>query len=119
MNTRTGPSMTDHATAPPPAVTRSRPSPARPARGPRAPGPHTARTSPAPARPGAARRAPVPAPPAACTSVLAPRRLRVPDPTPSKSRLGEVGNTPSLPHEKTDSSEDLRKRTGEPGTAPA
>jgi hypothetical protein len=41
--------------------------------------PHTGRTNPVPARAGAVRCASVPVPPAACTDVLAPRRLRVPD----------------------------------------
>src|SRR5262245_35967091 len=60
---------------------------------------YSARTSPAPARAGAVRCVPGPVPPPACADALAARRLRVPDLTPSKSRLGEVGNTTALLHE--------------------
>ena len=55
--------------------------------------PHTGRTNPVPARAGAVRCASVPVPPAACTDVLAPRRLRVPDlttPTRQRARSGTL-----------------------------
>jgi hypothetical protein len=55
--------------------------------------------STAPARAGAVRRVPGPIPPPACADALAPRRLRVPDLTPSTRQESEVGNTTALLHE--------------------
>jgi len=57
---------------------------------------HTGRTSPVLACAGAVRCVSVPVSPAACTDVLAPRRFRVPDLTPSTRQEGEVGNTTAL-----------------------
>jgi hypothetical protein len=45
---------------------------------------------------GAARCDSVSVPPAGCTSMLAPRRLHVPELTSQQAREGEVGTTPSL-----------------------
>jgi len=66
--------------------------------------PHTsyilvAQRSAAPARAGAVRRVPGPVAPPACADALAPRRLRVPDHTPSQCREGMVRNTTALLHE--------------------
>ncbi len=51
------------------------------------------RHSAAPARAGAVRRVPGSIPPAACAGALAPRRLRVPDLTPSKRQEGVRSGT--------------------------
>ena len=61
--------------------------------------PHRGRTSTVPARAGTVRRVSGPIPPPACADALAPRRLRVPDLTPSQSREGKVRNTTALLHE--------------------
>jgi hypothetical protein len=62
--------------------------------------PPTGRTSPRPpARAGAVRRVSGPIPSPACADAFAPRRLRVPDPTPSTRQESEVGNTTALLHE--------------------
>ena len=76
--------------------------------------------SAAPARAGAVHRVPGPVPPAAWADVPGPRRLRVPDLTPSKSKRARSGTLSSALRVNRHQRRPLRKRTGgKPGTPPA
>jgi hypothetical protein len=69
---------------------------------------------------GAVRRDSVPVPPPACADALAPRRLRVPDLTPSTRQESEVRNLRLYYTSKQTKEETNPKRTGgTPGTPPA